>query len=122
MTRPLLFSNRAQKIERYDARVANATASLRAALHYRHTSKRARDGLEQCHPGKASSLDAAASSYLFEALGSTLDSLIADSDNGRILYANSARTRDADAKSPIIWLDALLAERTKDFRRAIALA
>jgi hypothetical protein len=38
--------------------------------------------------GKPSSLDAAASSYLFEALGSTLDSLIADSDNGRILYAN----------------------------------
>jgi DNA-binding CsgD family transcriptional regulator len=78
----------------------------------------------------ASSHDAGAKSYLFEALGSTLDSLVIGvvivADQGRILHANQAAQRMLAAKSPIVSLAgclcALQPDLTKELRRAIATA
>jgi DNA-binding CsgD family transcriptional regulator len=80
--------------------------------------------------GTQDSLDAAAKSYLFEALGRALDRLIAGvlivGDQGRILHVNSSAQEMLDAKSPIISLGgrlcALHEERTKKLRGAIAAA
>ena len=78
--------------------------------------------------GKANPLDDNAKSYLFEALGSTLDSIVMGviivADQGRILHTNQAAQRMLDARSPIVslggCLGALQAELTKELRRAIA--
>ena len=80
--------------------------------------------------GKANPLDDNAKSYLFEALGSTLDSIVMGviivADQGRILHTNQAAQRMLDARSPIVslggCLGALQAELTKELRRAIAAA
>ena len=80
--------------------------------------------------GKANPLDDNAKSYLFEALGSTLDSIVMGviivADQGRILHTNQAAQRMLDARSPIVslggCLGALQAEVTKELRRAIAAA
>lgn len=70
------------------------------------------------------------SSYLFEALGSTLDSIVIGviivAEQGRILHANQAAQRMLAARSPIIslggCLGALQPDLTKELRRAIARA
>ena len=80
--------------------------------------------------GKANPLDDNAKSYLFEALGSTLDSIVMGviivADQGRILHTNQAAQRMLDARSPIVslggCLGALQAELTKELQRAIAAA
>jgi len=80
--------------------------------------------------GEFDPLDAGANLYLFEALGSALDSLalgvIIVGDQGRILHANVAAQLMFEAKSPIISLGgclcALQAELTKELRLAIAAA
>lgn len=80
--------------------------------------------------GRANFLDDNAKSYLFEALGSTLDSIVMGviivADQGRILHTNQAAQRMLDARSPIVslggCLGALQAELTKELRRAIAAA
>ncbi len=80
--------------------------------------------------GRANSLDDNANSYLFEALGSALDSIVMGviivADQGRILHTNQAAQRMLDARSPIVslggCLGALQAELTKELRRAIAAA
>jgi DNA-binding CsgD family transcriptional regulator len=80
--------------------------------------------------GKANPLDDNAKFYLFEALGSTLDSIVMGviivADQGRILHTNQAAQRMLDARSPIVslggCLGALQAELTKELRRAIAAA
>ena len=74
--------------------------------------------------------DAAASTYLFDAVKRTLDCLITGvivvGDQGRILHSNLAAQEMLEAKSPIIQhggcLCALQAERTKELRRAIVTA
>ncbi|MGH7486728.1 MAG: helix-turn-helix transcriptional regulator [bacterium] len=71
-----------------------------------------------------------ANGYLFDALGSALDSIVIGviivADQGRILHANQAAQRMLDARSPIIslggFLGALQGESTKELRRAIATA
>jgi sensor histidine kinase regulating citrate/malate metabolism len=68
--------------------------------------------------------------HLFEALSSTLDSLVNGviivANQARILHANQAAQHMLDAKSPILSLAgrlcALQAERTKELQRAIAAA
>ena len=80
--------------------------------------------------GKAYPLGDSAKAYLFEALGSTLDSIamgvIIVADQGRILHTNQAAQRMLDVRSPIVslggCLGALQAELTKELRRAIAAA
>jgi len=80
--------------------------------------------------GKFDPLDAGANLYLFEALGSALDSLVLGviivGDQGRILHANVAAQLMFEAKSPIVSLGgclcALQAELTKELRLAIAAA
>ena len=75
-------------------------------------------------------LDDSAKSYLCEALGSTLDSLVIGviivGEQGRILHANQAAQRMFAARSPVVSLAgclcALQAELTKELRRAIATA
>jgi DNA-binding CsgD family transcriptional regulator len=79
---------------------------------------------------KQNSLDAAANSYLLEALGRTLDRLIAGvfivGDQGCILHVNSTAQEMLDAKSPIISrggrLCGLHEERTRQLRLAISAA
>jgi DNA-binding CsgD family transcriptional regulator len=69
-------------------------------------------------------------SHLFEALGSTLDSIVIGviivADQGRILHANQAAQRMFAARSPIVSLGGCLAalqgDLTKELRRAIAAA
>jgi len=76
------------------------------------------------------SLDEKSNSYLFDALGSTLDSIVIGvvivADQGRILHANQAAQRMLDARSPIVslggCLGALQGDLTKELRRAIAMA
>lgn len=71
-----------------------------------------------------------AKSYLFEALGSTLDSIVMGviivADQGRILHTNQAAQRMLEARSPVVslrgCLGALQADLTKELRRAIAAA
>lgn len=80
--------------------------------------------------GHATPLDDNVNSYLLDALGSTLDSIVIGviivADQGRILHANQAAQRMLDARSPIISLGGCLAalqgELTKELRRAIATA
>jgi DNA-binding CsgD family transcriptional regulator len=80
--------------------------------------------------GKAEPLDDTVKSYLFEALGSTLDSIVIGviivADQGRILHANQAAQRMLAARSPIVSLGGCLAalqgDLTKELRRAIAAA
>jgi len=75
-------------------------------------------------------LDDNAKFHLFEALSSTLDSLVSGviivANQARILHANQAAQHMLDAKSPILSLAgrlcALQAERTKELQRAIAAA
>ena len=74
--------------------------------------------------------DATAKSYLFEALGTTLDSIdvgvIIVGREARILHANQAAKRVLDQRSPIVsqggCLGALRADLTKELRTAIATA
>ena len=74
--------------------------------------------------------DAAAKSYLVEALGTTLDSIdvgvIIVGREARILHANQAAKRMLDQRSPIVsqggCLGALRADLTKELRTAIATA
>ena len=80
--------------------------------------------------GKAAPLDDHVKSYLFDALGSTLDSIVIGviivAEQGRILHANQAAQRMFAARSPIVSLGgclcALQGELTKELRRAIATA
>ena len=80
--------------------------------------------------GSTAPLDDSAKSYLFEALGSTLDSIVIGvvivGEQGRILHANQAAQRMFAARSPIVSLGgclcALQGELTKELRRAIATA
>ena len=80
--------------------------------------------------GKAVPLDDDVKSHLFEALGSTLDSIVIGviivGEQGRILHANQAAQRMFAARSPIVSLGgclcALQGELTKELRRAIATA
>ena len=79
---------------------------------------------------KAHALDDKVESYLFDALGRTLDSIVIGviivADHGHILHANQAAQRMLDARSPIIslggCLGALQGEVTKELRLAIATA
>jgi DNA-binding CsgD family transcriptional regulator len=79
---------------------------------------------------KAHAIDDKVKSYLFDALGRTLDSIVIGviivTDHGRILHANQAAQRMLDARSPIIslggCLGALQGELTKELRQAIAAA
>ena len=80
--------------------------------------------------GKTAPLDDHVKSYLFDALGSTLDSIVIGvvivGEQGRILHANQAAQRMFAARSPIVSLGgclcALQGELTKELRRAIATA
>ena len=80
--------------------------------------------------GRAPALDDQVKSYLFDALGRTLDSIVIGviivADQGRILHANQVAQRMLDARSPIVslggCLGALQGELTKELRRAIATA
>jgi len=80
--------------------------------------------------GKTAPLDDHVKSHLFDALGSTLDSIVIGviivGEQGRILHANQAAQRMFAARSPIIslggCLGALQADLTKELRRAIATA
>jgi len=80
--------------------------------------------------GRANPLDDNAKFYLFEALGSTLDSIVIGviivADQGRIIHTNQAAQRMLDARSPVMsfggCLCALQADLTKELRRAIAAA
>jgi DNA-binding CsgD family transcriptional regulator len=80
--------------------------------------------------GNTASLDDNVKTYLFEALGSTLDSIVIGvvivGEQGRILHANQAAQRMFAARSPIVslggCLSALQGELTKELRRAIAAA
>ncbi len=80
--------------------------------------------------GHATPLDDNVNSYLLDALGSTLDSIIIGviivADQGRILHANQAAQRMLAARSPIVSLGGCLAalqdDLTKELRRAIATA
>jgi DNA-binding CsgD family transcriptional regulator len=80
--------------------------------------------------GNTASLDDNVKTYLFEALGSTLDSIVIGvvivGEQGRILHANQAAQRMFAARSPIDslggCLSALQGELTKELRRAIAAA
>ena len=80
--------------------------------------------------GNTASLDDNVKTYLFEALGSTLDSIVIGvvivGEQGRILHANQAAQRMLAARSPIVSLGgclcALQGELTKELRRAIAAA
>jgi DNA-binding CsgD family transcriptional regulator len=80
--------------------------------------------------GHVRSLDEKPNSYLLDALGSTLDSIVIGvvivANQGRILHANQAAQRMLDARSPIIslggCLGALQGDLTKELRRAIATA
>jgi len=79
---------------------------------------------------QTSSLDEKVSSYLFDALGRILDSIvicvIIVADQRRILHANQAAKHMLAARSPIISLGgcfgALQGAVTKEWRRAIATA
>ena len=83
-----------------------------------------------CIGGKTAPLDDHVKSYLFEALGSTLDSIVIGvvivGEQGLILHANQAAQRMFAARSPIVslggCLSALQGELTKELRRAIATA
>lgn len=80
--------------------------------------------------GRSEPLDDTVKSHLFEALGSTLDSIVIGviivADQGRILHANQAAQRMFAARSPIVSLGGCLAalqgDLTKELRRAIAAA
>jgi DNA-binding CsgD family transcriptional regulator len=80
--------------------------------------------------GHATPLDDNVNSYLLDALGSTLDSIVIGviivADQGRILHANQAAQRMLAARSPIVSLGGCLAalqdDLTKELRRAIATA
>lgn len=79
---------------------------------------------------KAHAPDDQVKSYLFDALGRTLDSIVIGviivADQGRIMHANQAAQRMLDARSPIVslggCLGALRGELTKELRLAIATA
>jgi hypothetical protein len=80
--------------------------------------------------GRSEPLDDTVKSHLFEALGSTLDSIVIGviivADQGRILHANQAAQCMFAARSPIVSLGGCLAalqgDLTKELRRAIAAA
>ena len=80
--------------------------------------------------GKTAPIDDPVESYLFDALGSALDSIVIGvvivGEQGRILHANQAAQRMFAARSPIFSLGgclwALQGELTKELRRAIATA
>jgi DNA-binding CsgD family transcriptional regulator len=80
--------------------------------------------------GKTAHLDDTVKSNLFEALGSTLDSIVIGviivGEQGRILHANQAAQGMFAARSPVLSLGgclcALQGELTKELRRAIATA
>jgi len=80
--------------------------------------------------GRVAHLDENVRSYLFDALNSTLDSIVIGvlivTEQGRILHANQAAQRMFAARSPIVSLGgclcALRGEFTNELRRAIATA
>jgi DNA-binding CsgD family transcriptional regulator len=80
--------------------------------------------------GRVEPRDGNVNSDLFEALGSTLDSIVIGvlivAEQGRILHANQAAQRMLAARSPIVslggCLGALQADLTQELRRAIAAA